>query len=156
MDQPSATGRTEADICGPSALGWITQPTCGGWFTPTFNVFERENDAWSPFAKMEGQCCFGGVASLCCENKLQVSKMTEESINSGIKVGDMAVLKKKRPKSLEGAAAMAFTDQADVFTLEFENPDQLTAKQKALLVATVFTSDYMLFGELVLLLRFFF
>jgi len=106
---------------------------------------EREKGTYTPFAKFEGPMCFGGLCSLCNENQLTVSKMSDKQLNQSIKTADLGLMKKKKPKDLMGGAAMAFTDQADLFSLQFE--EDMTAKQKGLLMAAVFASDYMLYEK---------
>lgn len=142
-----AINRTMEQKTGQMCIGWITQPFCGGWCTPTMNILEKmsPDGELEPAIKVEGPACFGGVFSLCCENKLLVSQMKLEELNSSIKSGDIGHIIKRKPSSLDGAAAMAFTDQGDIFTLDFEM--DISPAKKALVLATVFTADYMLYEK---------
>ena len=143
--------RTVEDKASDQCLGWITQPAFGGWCTPTLNIMERgagETPNFSGFAKLEGPCFFGGVCAICFEAPFKLSTMEDHQIDEHIETGDMASLIKKTPKTMTGALQAAFTD-SDVFEMEFKK--EITAKQKALLLATLFSADYMLFerdGEL--------
>merc|ERR1711871_24252 len=140
-----AVGRTQEQMEGENCIGMITQPFCGGYCTPTFNMMEKEGGAFEPFGKIEGPTCFGGLCSLCCENKLLISQMKLDDINSSLKTGDIGNIIKRKPSSFEGAAAMAFTDQGDIFTVDFDA--DIDAKKKALVLSTVFATDYALYEK---------
>jgi hypothetical protein len=82
--------------------------TCVCARSPTLNVFERRTDSGLegdprgvPLAKLEGDCCFGGVLSLLArfENKLSFSTLSEATLDNKIKLGDVATLTKQTPKT---------------------------------------------------------
>lgn len=64
-------------------VGYASQPACGGYFTPTVNVFTRSSPgkdpaAFAPMAKLEGPQFFGGCLELLCNSEFMFSGMTPQ------------------------------------------------------------------------------
>jgi len=126
------------EIPRDSIIGYTSQPTCGGVFTPTIFVMDGNALGAEPFAKMEGPMCFGGCTELCCDFQFPISKFGSEK-----KTGDLAVVTKLKPKSFKDAAKEALGD-SDMYSMEFKD-SSLTANQKATLLSSLFLVDFMFF-----------
>ena len=129
-------------------IGHTTQPKCGGFFTPTINIMDRAagQGEFSALAKVEGPCFFGGCSELCCDSQWNVSRMTPETWDEKINLGDMAIITKKKPGSLASTLREMATD-SDTFTMEFKPEAQLTPQQKATMIASLLLVDYMFFEQ---------
>ena len=129
-----------AKMSSGRVIGFATQPKFGGGMTPTINVMERADESgaqWGALAKIEGPTIFGGCSELCCETEWPVSKMSAETFESKLKVGDFATITKLKPTSCGAAAAEAFTD-TDQYTIEFkEVPADHTARRPHCLPTTL-------------------
>ena len=136
----------------PSTIAFANQPSLGGVCTPTINLYNRtsagadEASAFSPLAKVEGPCIFGGCSELCCDSTFVISGMTAASIESSIKTGDLATIVKDRPKGPIACLTEAFTD-SDHFTVTFKEGVGLTPQQKAAFMASTILADYMFFEQ---------
>merc|ERR1719352_1664053 len=98
---------------------------------------------------MEREGCFSKPCLGCCmcsDSTWNVSRMTPETWDSKINLADMAIITKKKPDGLAGAAREAFTD-SDTFTMEFKPEAQLTPQQKATMIASLLLVDYMFFEQ---------
>lgn len=122
-------------------IGAAIQPVFGGWIRPTIHLYAHEpNEVTAdPFGKIEGPCFFGGWSEMCCTFTFFTS-----FFNSPSKAGDVAIIKKKRPKSIAGALRELFTE-SDVYTIEFNQAAKLTAPQKSSIIAGQLLADYMFF-----------
>lgn len=129
-------------------IGHATQPGCGGTFTPTISIMDRGagQGEFAALAKVEGPCAFGGCSELCCDSEWKVSKMTPETFEQKIGLGDMAIITKKKPQGLAAAATEAFTD-SDTYTMEFNPGANLAPQQKATMIASLLLVDYMFFEQ---------
>lgn len=132
----------------PTCVGYTTQPTGGGIFTPTVQIMDRAKGVgeFAALAKVEGPCLFGGCSELCFESKWPISKMTPATANTTLKLGDMAVITKLRPKTWGQFAKEAFTD-SDTYTMEFKEEAKLAPQQKATMIASLIVVDYMFFEQ---------
>ena len=140
---PPGTSRLQGD----SAIGLANQPKCGGWLTPTVNMYARtakgsDLASFSPFGKVEGPCLFGGCSELCCSSEFPVSRM-EPGADPDAKLmrGDLGMITKKKPKDCRGCCREAFTD-SDHFFLAFREGAGLTPQQKATTMASLVLVDY--------------
>lgn len=122
----------------PNLIGSAIQPVFGGWCIPTVEIREGADDT-TPFAKMQGPCCFGGWSELCCDFMFYTSKY-----DSPNKAGDLAYNVKKKPSGLASGLREFFTE-ADVYSIEFREDANLTAPQKASILTGQLLFDYMLF-----------
>jgi hypothetical protein len=130
-------GKAMIDALDPKmTIGSARVPIGGGGLSPTLHIIER--GAAEPFAKVQGPMCFGGCSEFCFDFEFPVSKFTGPN-----KAGDLAVITKKKPGDLAGIAREGLTD-ADVFTVEFKDPN-LTAEQKALFLSSTLLNDYTYF-----------
>lgn len=120
-------------------LGSVHQPTYGGWCTPTLHLREAGAMTDKPYGKVEGPLCFGGWSEFCCDFKFFVSNMDSKK-----KSGDLALITKKKPVGLSGAAADLFTN-ADVYTVQFDPNAKLTPEQKVTMLGSQLLADYMFF-----------
>ena len=128
------------DIGLDRLLGSVEQPNFGGWCIPTLHLRgEREDASTTPYAKIEGPCCFGGWSEMCFSFKFFTSKF-----DSPAKTGDLALIKKKKPASLAGAFTELFSD-ADNYTIEFEEQAKLSFSQKVTVISAQVLADYMFF-----------
>jgi len=131
-------------------IAYASQPACGGWFTPTINLFTRSSagsekeSAFQPTAKVEGPCIFGGCSELCCNSEFMISGMKEGQIDSAIKTGDLATIIKEKPKGFCECGREMFTD-SDHFTVNFKQGVGLTPQQKASFMGSLILADYMFF-----------
>merc|ERR1711865_461605 len=103
--------------------------------TPTINIMDRAagQGEFSALAKVEGPCYFGGCSELCCDSQWNVSRMTPETWDQKINLGDMAIITKKKPDSMSSALREMATD-SDTFTMEFKPEAQLAPQQKATMI----------------------
>lgn len=116
-------------------IGKVLQPICGGFFTPTVDVFEGANE--TQFATVEGPCCcFGGMTEMCLDQNFPVSK-------EGGKAGDVGQITKEKPETM-GQAMTELLSDADLFTLELRDPS-MSARAKTTMIATVLLLDFMFF-----------
>jgi hypothetical protein len=121
-------------------IGSVIQPQFGGWFTPTLHVIDGQsssNPSATPFAKMEGPCCFGGWSEMCCNFKFFVS-----NFNSPKKTGDIGMMIKKKPQTFAGAFVELFSN-ADVYSVEFNDTAELSPTQKITMLTGQILADYM-------------
>mmetsp|Transcript_3555 Transcript_3555/g.7693 ORF Transcript_3555/g.7693 Transcript_3555/m.7693 type:complete len:236 (-) Transcript_3555:503-1210(-) len=130
-------------------IAYASQPSCGGYFTPTINLFTRtsqgvDDKAFQPIAKMEGPCIFGGCSELCCNSEFMISGMSAEQINSSVKTADLATIIKEKPRGLCACGRELFTD-SDHFTVNFKDGVGLTPQQKATFMGSLILADYMFF-----------
>ena len=126
-------------------IGSVNQPQYAGWCTPTLHLRANELDSEEPFGKLEGPCFFGGWSEMCCQFRFFASRF-----NSKKKEGDLAIVIKKKPKSL----AMAFVElvsDADVYGIEFKEDAKLTAQQKVTVLSAQLLADYMFFDGMKIL-----
>jgi len=119
-------------------IGYTTQPTCGGCFTPTIHVMDGHALEAPAYAKMEGPFMFGGCSELCCDFHFPISKFESEK-----KTGDIAHVTKDKPKNFKQALKEVVSD-TDMYSMEFKDP-ALTVNQKATLLSTLLLTDYMFF-----------
>uniref|UniRef100_A0A7S0P2R7 Phospholipid scramblase n=1 Tax=Calcidiscus leptoporus TaxID=127549 RepID=A0A7S0P2R7_9EUKA len=136
---------------GPTdyTIGYAQQPDCGGYFTPTINLFNRTtgDGGYQPIAKIEGPCLFGGCSELCCSSSFPVSSlMADESLHTKKMLGNLAIITKEKPRNCKGCARELFTD-SDSFTLTYKEGIGLTPQQKATMMAGLLLADYMLFEQ---------
>ena len=137
---------------GEATFAYASQPKCGGYFTPTVNVFSRTQpgggpEAFAPLFKVEGPCIFGGCSELCCSSTFQVSAITKpDQIDQALKLGDVAIIKKTKPKGMCDCVREAFSD-SDHFTVTFREGIGLTPQQKASMMGALILSDYMFFEK---------
>jgi len=137
---------------GDSTIAYAGQPKCGGYFTPTLNLFSRQSPgadkegSFIPLAKVEGPCIFGGCSELCCSSEFKISSMKPESLDAAIGVGDLASIIKERPKGPCACGRELFTD-SDHFTVNFKEGVGLTPQQKASFMASMVLLDYMFFEQ---------
>ena len=103
----------DVKLASAQCVSFATQPLLAGGFTPTLNVMERAGPGWTPLAKVEGPCCFGGCLELCRSSKFTVSSLRAEQLEGKLEVGDVATIIKQKPRSLEGALREMVTD-ADI------------------------------------------
>jgi len=130
-------------------VGFATQPSMGGGLTPTINVMERLDEGgtqWGAMAKIEGPTIFGGCSELCCDSQWPVSKMEASAFETKLKVGDFAVITKKKPRGCMEAVREATTD-TDNYAIEFNEAVKLAPQQKALMLASLVQIDYMFFEK---------
>lgn len=132
-----------------ATFSYATQPKCGGYFTPSLNIFHRatagdKESGFAPLAKVEGPCIFGGCSELCCESEFKVSAMSAEQIDASIKTGDLATITKKKPRDGCACAREVFTD-SDTFQVTFKEDVGLTPQQKASFMASMILTDFMFF-----------
>jgi len=134
----------DVKLASAQCVSFATQPLLAGGFTPTLNVMERAGPGWTPLAKVEGPCCFGGCLELCRSSKFTVSSLRAGQLESKLEVGDVATIIKQKPRSLEGALREMVTD-ADIYTLAFNPAVPLAPQQKATLLGALILADYMYF-----------
>ena len=132
-----------------STIAYADQPACGGYLTPTINLFTRVNHgidptAFAPLAKIEGPTIFGGCSELCCDAFFQVSRMEEGQEEEALKTGDLATITKTRPRGAIACAREIMSD-SDHFLVKYEEGVGLTPQQKASMMGIVLLSDYMFF-----------
>lgn len=122
-------------------FGSAKQPA-GCSCTPTLDIFDgtTPEQASSASSIMHGPFCFGGCSELCCESEFPVSRP-----HSGLKLGDVAIIKKLAPKSCEDVCGECFGD-ADRYYIEFKDKS-LTPQQKATLLGTLMLTDFMFFEQ---------
>ena len=119
------TGATRDDA---AKIGSIGMPCCGGGFTPTFNIVDRNGDAR---AAVRGPCC--------CVSDLCGAKFEVTPAGGGDKIGDV---KKLGGTSVKGGVQEMMTD-ADNFEISF--PVDLDVDLKALLIGALLLLDYTFF-----------
>lgn len=134
-----------------STFAYATQPKCGGYCTPSVNLFNRmsagdKETAFVPLAKVEGPMCFGGCSELCVDSTFQVSSMKPEELDTKIKTGDLARITKVRPRGVCSCAKEMFTD-SDTFTVQYAEGVGLTPQQKAAMMGSLILTDYMFFEQ---------
>ena len=142
QDDPDSAG----DLSDYSrVIGSAKQPIQFCSCTPTLEVFNgaraptgASDGRVSPFSLMHGPCIFGGCTELCCSSDFPVSRPS-----SGTKVGDVAVIRKLRPRDCGDFFAEFCTD-SDRYTIEFKDPS-LTPQQKATLLGSLMLTDFMFF-----------
>lgn len=122
-------------------IGSVNQPTFGGWLKPTLHLrADGQADTAEPYAKVEGPCFFGGWSEMCCSFQFFVSTFGGPS-----KSGDVALITKKKPTSLAGAAVELFSNNADAYSIQFNQNAKLTASQKVTVLTAQILADYMWF-----------
>lgn len=144
-------GETEGARERTMLLGESVQPITGGGFKPVMQVMDRgdgpNNEVTTTmFAAARGPCFFGGCSECCCDTKFGVSLATPGSDLKAIHqlpFGDFASINKIKPKGLGQAARELFSD-ADIWEVHFHNKN-VTAQQKANILATMIHLDYMFF-----------
>lgn len=119
-------------------IGYIKQPFMGGGLSPTVHIMDRE-DAEEPVAtvKANAVCCIGG---LFCDHTFEVTDPDGNVIGKIVKT---------KPSGF-GQFAQELVSDADVFALEFTDPN-LDNRKKANIFAALHLIDYMFFeneGEL--------
>jgi len=120
-------------------IGHGVVPFLGGHCTPTLHLKKNTSDD-TPWAKLQGPMCFGGCSELCCDFKFPISRFEGDD-----KLGDIAVIKKRRPRGGFAVGRELFTD-ADVFTIAFKDKS-LTPEEKALILGNQLLLDYMFFEK---------
>jgi len=136
-----------------STIAIIDQPACGGYCHPAFTLNSRmqpsgtEAESFKPIVEMKGPCFFGGCSELCCESEFLFSSIDCGSQASQRKsIGDLAVLKKKKPRDCSGCARELFTD-SDHYQLSYKPDKGLTPQQKAGMMASIILMDFHLFEQ---------
>eukprot|EP00899_Mesostigma_viride_P006214 jgi/Mesvir1/15594/Mv26140-RA.1 len=115
-------------------IGKAKQPK-GCTFTPTVDVYDGGSD--SALGVITGPFIFGGCSELCFSSPFKMSKP------GTVKIGDMAIITKLKPKDCSGVLAEMFTD-SDKYTIEFIDPS-LTPQQKATILGSALLLDFMFF-----------
>mmetsp|Transcript_40415 Transcript_40415/g.114446 ORF Transcript_40415/g.114446 Transcript_40415/m.114446 type:complete len:341 (+) Transcript_40415:170-1192(+) len=122
-------------------IGSAKQPLGCCTCTPTLDIFDGSvPDKNPPISKMHGPCIFGGCSELCAESEFPISRPS-----SGINVGDVAVIRKLRPRTCGDTCAECCTD-SDRYMIEFKDKS-LTPQQKATLLGTLMLTDFMMFEQ---------
>lgn len=110
--------------------------------TPTLDLFDGVKPD-HPNAKssstIHGPCFFGGCSEMCTESEFRVSRPP------GRRLGDVAVIKKLRPRNFSEVCQELCTD-SDRYYIEFRDPS-LTPQQKATLLGGLMLTDYMFFEQ---------
>jgi len=120
-------------------LGSVKQPYLAGGCFPALELRgERSQVTDTPFAKLEGPYCFGGITECCFSYNFWVSSFAGPS-----KSGDMAVITKEKPQGLTGLINLA--GNAETYRINFSADKQWTPAQKATVVASQILIDYMFF-----------
>ena len=127
-------------------FAYATQPKCGGYNTPSVNIFSRttagdQESGFVPLAKVEGPMCFGGCSELCVDSTFKVSSLTSEELDAKIGKADLAKITKKRPKGPCACGKELFTD-SDTFTVQYVQGVGLTPQQKAAMMGSMILTDY--------------
>mmetsp|Transcript_29289 Transcript_29289/g.58454 ORF Transcript_29289/g.58454 Transcript_29289/m.58454 type:complete len:384 (+) Transcript_29289:58-1209(+) len=139
-DEPDKEKGRPFNLDPSKLIGSVMQPLYGGICTPTLHLRGKgAADTDEPFGKVEGPCFFGGWSEMCCEFRFFTSLF-----NSKTKEGDVAMIIKKKPASLAGAAIELMSD-ADVYGIEFVEGAQLTGEQKISVLTAQLLADYMYF-----------
>jgi len=151
LDAGEPTGAPGDVSLSDKTIAYATQPKCGGYFTPSINLFTRRQtgsteEAFQPIAKVEGPCIFGGCYELCCDSTFMVSGMNEKQIDSTIKTADLATITKEKPRGVCAFGRELFTD-SDHFKVDFKQNVGLTPQQKAAFMGSLILADYMLFEQ---------
>ena len=134
-----------------STMAYASQPKCGGYFTPTLNLFTRSTagvdlGSFTPTAKVEGPCIFGGCSELCCNTPFKVSSMKDGEVDTKLLRGDLAMITKTKPKGPCAFGRELFTD-SDTFGVEYAPDVGLTPQQKAAMMGAMVLTDYMFFEQ---------
>jgi len=129
---------SDGSVSTDKLIGHVHQPCGAGGFTPTLHLKDSSDLNESPFGKVEGPLCFGGWSECCFDFKFFTSRFA-----SAKKTGDVALITKKKPQSIAGAAVELFTE-SDVYTIEFQD-ESLTASQKATVLTAQLLADYIYF-----------
>lgn len=109
--------------------------------TPTLAIFDGHlPDQAPPTSFMHGPCVFGGCSEACFESDFAISRP-----QSGTKIGDVAILRKLKPRSCGDMCAECCTD-SDRYYIEFKDKS-LTPQQKATLLGTLMLTDFMFFEQ---------
>eukprot|EP00873_Tetraselmis_striata_P034333 jgi/Tetstr1/454597/TSEL_041490.t1 len=111
--------------------------------TPTLEVFDGtlpEAPGAKASSMIQGPCFFGGCSELCVESEFRVSKP-----HSAKRIGDVAIIKKLRPRTFSDFCQELCTD-SDRYYIQFIDPT-LTPQQKATLMGSLMLSDYMFFEQ---------
>lgn len=129
-------------------LGESVQPITGGGFQPVIQVMDRaqEDSASKTFAAVRGPTYFGGCSELCCDTNFGISAAKDGATVSEIHklaFGDLATIKKLKPKGFGQAMREVFTD-SDLYEVTFTTK-AITAQQKANVLSTMIHIDYMFF-----------
>jgi hypothetical protein len=132
-------------------FAYATQPKCGGYCTPSLNLFNRmatgpKETAFVPLAKVEGPMIFGGCSELCFDSTFDVSSLKPEELDTKLKKGDLARITKVRPKGPCACGKEMFTD-SDTFTVTYAEGVGLTPQQKAAMMGSMILTDYMFFEQ---------
>jgi hypothetical protein len=108
-------------------LGSVTQPIFGGCCHPELHLREGNADeATVPYGKVDGPCFFGGWSEMCCDFKFYTSYFT-----SPTNTGDIALITKKKPQSMAGAAQeLCAPGNADNYQIQYNVNTKLSASQK--------------------------
>ena len=124
----------------------VPVPFAGG-LTPTVQVMDRTPTSDVHWANVTGPTCFGGCSELCCTVPFAVKRvdaLTGKTVFAGPDgTGQVATIKKIRPKSMSEAARELLTD-SDMFELEILDTS-ITPQQRATLIGTALLMDYMFF-----------
>eukprot|EP01065_Artemidia_motanka_P036637 TRINITY_DN445_c1_g3_i1.p2 TRINITY_DN445_c1_g3~~TRINITY_DN445_c1_g3_i1.p2 ORF type:complete len:411 (+),score=159.03 TRINITY_DN445_c1_g3_i1:24-1235(+) len=121
---------------GGQIMGGAKQPCMGGGCKPRVDAMQGSLEG-SPFAYIEGPCCFfGGLTEMCCDQQFPVYDPAEQKIGQ---------ITKEKPEGFGQAVQEIMTD-SDLFTLRFDNPN-LPAQQKMILLSSVLLLDYMFFEQ---------
>lgn len=124
-------------------LGSILQPIFGGVVKPELHVYGEGGhgvDNAKPYGRIRGPFCFGGWSEMCCDFKFITSFMESDS-----DAGDIAIITKKKPQSLAGAAQELFSSNADNYSIDFKEGGQFNIAQKTSILAAQILADYMWF-----------
>merc|ERR1712070_190789 len=91
--------------------------------------------------------CCGSKPFICCESEFLFSSIDCGSQASQRKsIGDLAVLKKKKPRDCSGCARELFTD-SDHYQVSYKPDKGLTPQQKAGMMASIILMDFHLFEQ---------
>ena len=146
-------GQPGSPVFLDSTFAYATQPKCGGWCTPSVNLFHRTGPGnpatleealttgFEPMAKVEGPTIFGGCSELCCNSTFHVSSLGKEQLDTKIQTGDLGAITKTKPRGMCALAREAFTD-SDTFDVDYKEGTGLTPQQKAAMMGALVLTDY--------------
>ena len=106
---------------------------------PSLKIFDGPKTSHTkPFSMMHGPFIFGGCSEACCESEFPISRP-----ESGKWIGDVAVIRKLRPRTCGDFLSECCTD-SDRYSIEFKDKT-LTPQQKATLLGSMMLTDFMFF-----------
>lgn len=160
-EQGGAAARKPATISQATSFAYADQPACGGWFTPTINVYSRvggakDTPSFEPFSKLEGPCCspWGGLchrAPCCCgswDRRWTYSRMDQTQLETRLRKGDLTRVHKSEHRG-RGAEYSPKTDayhaynrfDQDLYRKNYRVDS--TPQQKAAMLGAWILADYM-------------